>query len=120
MLLWPNHEGIRLLSGTMRVKFPPAAPLLSRIIVVRPPVKRDGAGASPAWAANFGRQTDIWWPSANNSTDGGSMEDNLQAIVQVIFHVILFVVVHGNLVRNINLKQKLRKQKQSFKRKEGS
>ncbi len=48
------------------------------------------------------------------------MEDNLQAIVQVIFHVILFVVVHGNLVRNINLKQKLRKQKQSFKRKEGS
>src|SRR5439155_14808383 len=27
--------------------------LLSRITVVRPPVKRDGAGANPAWAANL-------------------------------------------------------------------
>src|SRR5438552_6065267 len=27
--------------------------LLSRITVVRPPVKRDGAGANPAWAPNL-------------------------------------------------------------------
>ena len=52
-LPWPNTRGIRLLSGTMRVEIPPAAPLPGSVKAARRFVKPDGVGASPTLAANF-------------------------------------------------------------------
>jgi hypothetical protein len=47
-----EHSGIRLLSGTMQVKFLPAVPLPGGVKVARRFVKPHGVGASPTLAAN--------------------------------------------------------------------
>ena len=77
LLPWPNPRGIRLLSGTMQVKFLPAAPLPGGVKVARRPVKPFGVGASPTLAANFQGVMSVADGLVRNEEDGSAILSTL-------------------------------------------